>query len=85
MPIYFLLSISGCSFPSVRADASKPTLKGAPSYNALTAFDAKNFQRVRGAMGSLVILMVVSSRREKPCVIIHWPVFLTGWQQKVNS
>ena len=35
--------------------------------------------------GGALNLRAVPSRREKPCVIIHWLVFPTGWQQKVNS
>jgi hypothetical protein len=32
-----------------------------------------------------VNLIAVPLRREKPCVIIHWPEFRTGWQQRVSS
>src|SRR5229473_7549380 len=38
MPIYFLLSIRGAPFRRCEPTLLKPTLKGAPSYNALTAF-----------------------------------------------
>jgi hypothetical protein len=58
MPIYFLLFIRGTPFRRCEPTLLKPTLKGAPSYNALTGTDTQPETTVQTSAAGVVTPVV---------------------------